>query len=90
MSLGDFCFRRSPSRVAAAFVDSSLLMVVLLPLSEPDKRLSHIRLLGWSFKEPPLYEMGSGLCESSFSASPPTPRPGRTGAMCMPDAGSCG
>jgi hypothetical protein len=38
------------------------IIVVLLPLSEPDKQISHIRLFGLSFSRPPLYDTGSGLC----------------------------
>jgi len=45
--------------------------VVRLALSEPDKRLSHIRLLETSFREPPPYASGSGFCGLSVSASPP-------------------
>ncbi len=41
--------------------------VALQPLSEPYKRLSHIRLLGRSFSEPPFYDMGSAHLKAHLS-----------------------
>ena len=70
------CFLCYPPAFAAVPQDLFHTSVALLPLTEPDKRLSHIRLLDSPFRMPPPYDMGPGLCGFSVSATLPKPRPG--------------
>ena len=70
------CFLCYPPAFAAVPQDLFHTLVALLPLTEPDKRLSHIRLFSSPFSMPPPYDMGPGLCGLSVSATLPRPMPG--------------
>jgi len=61
------CFPSYPPAFAAVPQDFFFTSVVLLPPTEPDKRLSHIRLFGEPFSMPPPYDMGPGLCGFTVS-----------------------
>ena len=70
------CFLSFPPAFAAVPQDLFHTSVALLPLTEPDKQLSHIRLLSLSFGVPPLYDTGPGLCGFSLLAILPRSAPG--------------
>jgi hypothetical protein len=50
---------------------SSILKLHSSPSQNRTSGFPNIRLFGLSFSEPPLYDMGSGLCGYSVLASPP-------------------
>ncbi len=90
MTTGPRLFSLFPPAFAAVPQYPIHITVELLSLTEPDKQLSHIRLLAPSFSTPPPYDTGSGLCGLSVVATSPSSMPGQSAPRCMPCADSCG